>query len=150
MDTTYLIPPLTRFTFLHDVAPVEEEHPIVYSEQALVALLMERIGGLPQEVFVVVGLNTVHQLIGVEILYVGTLDTIQVRAAEVFRSAILMNAAKIIVAHNHPSGDLTFSGGDTYTTQLLKQAGEALSIPLLDHLLVSRTKWASMKEERGW
>lgn len=90
----------------------------------------------PQEVFVVFILNTRHNVVGVHEVTRGILDASLIHPREVFRPAILANAAGIIVAHNHPSGDPTPSPEDRAITRQLGDAGRAVGIPLLDHIVV--------------
>jgi DNA repair protein RadC len=81
-------------------------------------------------------LNTRHRLIGFESVCQGTLDTLLMHPREVLRPATVHNAAAIIIAHNHPSGDPTPSDGDIAATRDLIQAAEVLKIPLLDHIII--------------
>jgi DNA repair protein RadC len=76
----------------------------------------------------------------------GTLQSALVRPAEVFRAAIRANAAAMVVAHNHPSGKAAISSDDESITRRLVEAAEIVDIPLLDHLVVGRDSWASMRE----
>ncbi|MBW1873264.1 MAG: hypothetical protein JRJ19_14435, partial [Deltaproteobacteria bacterium] len=69
-----------------------------------------------------------------------------VRVGELFREAIRRNAAAIIVAHNHPSGDPTPSPEDITLTRQVVEAGELLNIGVLDHLVLGRRRWVSLKE----
>lgn len=79
-------------------------------------------------------------------LYKGSLNSSVVRVAEVFREAIRCNAAAIIVAHNHPSGDPTPSPEDIRVTRDIRQAGTLLDIELLDHVIIGAQRYVSMKE----
>jgi DNA repair protein RadC len=81
-------------------------------------------------------LNTRDRLIGFESVCQGTLDTLLMHPREVLRPATVHNAAAIIIAHNHPSGDPTPSNGDVQVTRNLIQAAEVLKIPLLDHVII--------------
>ena len=82
-------------------------------------------------------LNTKHRLIGVHIVSVGTLDASLVHPREVYKAAYLSNAAALVLAHNHPSGDPTPSGEDRALSDRLRQAGELLGISLLDFVIVT-------------
>jgi DNA repair protein RadC len=75
----------------------------------------------------------------------GTIDATLAYPREVFRAALLSNAARIIVAHNHPSGDPTPSPADRLLTARLVSAGEILGIPLADHLVVGDGTWVSFR-----
>ena len=77
----------------------------------------------------------------------GILDSTVVHPREVFKPAILSNAASILVGHNHPSGDPTPSGEDGQVTERLQQAGDVLGIDLLDHVIIGEEgRWVSLKE----
>jgi DNA repair protein RadC len=75
-------------------------------------------------------------LIGLHTVSIGTLDSAMVMPREVFKAALLANAARILAAHNHPSGDPEPSAEDRLVTARLKQAGEILGIELVDHLIL--------------
>src|SRR5207244_2397556 len=77
---------------------------------------------------------------------VGSLDATIVHPREVFKPAILMNAAQILVAHNHPSGDPEPSPEDRLITNRLSQVGETLGIELLDHVIVGDQTFVSLKQ----
>ncbi len=108
------------------------------------------LGAMPgeQERFWVVLLTTEHAVIAVETLYVGTIDTIVIRPAEVYGSAIRVNAAAIVVAHSQPSGEPEPSPEDVRITRELIAAGQLLELPLLDHLIVGNGRWVSLREWR--
>jgi len=85
----------------------------------------------------------VHQ----QIIYQGTVNSSVVRIAEVFKPAVIRTCPAIVVVHNHPSGDVTPSDEDVRTTRLLVEAGHLLDIELLDHVIVGRYRWVSLKAE---
>lgn len=101
-----------------------------------VTMLRPLFAGLDREQFVVVLLDTKHRPIGVNVVAVGNLNTALVHPREVFRPAIAMPCAAIIVAHNHPSGDPSPSPEDVSLTRRLREAGEILGIPVLDHVIL--------------
>lgn len=82
----------------------------------------------------------------IALVYSGSLNTTVVRVAEVFREAIRSNSAGIIVVHNHPSGDPTPSPEDVRVTEMLVEAGALLDINVLDHLVIGRNRYVSLKE----
>jgi len=104
------------------------------------------------ENFMVVHLNTRRKAIGFEIISTGTLDTLLVHSREVFKSAILTNAAAIAIAHNHPSGDAGPSEADIKVTRDLIRAGQLLKIEVVDHLILGQATpeqpkaWSSLRE----
>jgi DNA repair protein RadC len=125
---------------------------VIRSPADAAALLMPEIGHLEQEHFVVLLLDTRNRVIAQETLYKGSLNASHIRVGEVFREAIRRNCAAIIVAHNHPSQDCSASPEDIALTRLLLEAGKTLDVELLDHILVSRTRFVSLHERGlgGW
>ncbi|MCL5115953.1 MAG: DNA repair protein RadC [Firmicutes bacterium] len=97
-----------------------------------------------QEEFRVILLNTKGFVLGIETLFRGGLDRVEVFPREVFRSAVARSAASIVVAHNHPSGDPQPSRQDRELTRLLESAGELMGIPVLDHVIVGRSRHMSL------
>ncbi len=118
----------------------------VGSPSDVARLLMAEMAHLEQEHFVVLFLDTRNQMIGRETLYVGSLNVTHIRVSEAFRGAARHNAAAIVVAHNHPSGDPSPSPQDVEVTRQLVQAGELLDIELLDHLVIGKQQFVSMRE----
>jgi len=98
---------------------------------------------LLQEKFLVIYLNTKKELIGYDILFVGTLDSTSFHPREVLKGAIKKSASAIIVMHNHPSGTVTPSNNDTILTKQLIGACELVGIPLLDHLITNGSDYYS-------
>ncbi len=126
--------------------PAEERQPIASPADAA-NLLMYRMAALEQEYLFVILLDTRNRVIGVPLeVYHGSLNTSLIRVGEVFREAIRVNAAGIIVAHNHPSGDPSPSPEDVAVTRALVEAGKLLDIELLDHLVFGRYRFVSLKE----
>lgn len=101
------------------------------------------------EKFGILTLNTRNVVVGVHVLSQGSLNSSIVHPREVFKAAILNNAATIVCFHNHPSGDVTPSPEDIQLTQRLVEAGEMLGITVLDHIIVGDHTFASLKE-RGY
>lgn len=105
------------------------------------------IGRDDREAFFVMCLNTKNHVVAVHRCHIGSLNASIVHPREVFKSAILNNAASVIVAHQHPSGDITPSMEDINVTKRLAEAGKLLGIEVLDHLVVSNEgKFTSLKE----
>lgn len=101
-----------------------------------------------REVLLVMMLNTKNQVIGLHRAHVGSLNASVVHPREVMKSAIINNAASIIVSHQHPSGDPTPSREDIEVTRRLAEAGKILGVELLDHVIVTYTgKNVSLKEK---
>ncbi|HEY8485776.1 MAG TPA: DNA repair protein RadC [Limnochordales bacterium] len=112
-------------------------------------LLGPELGHQDREQFVVVLLDSRHRVMGVHGVSVGELDRTPVHPREVFKPAIRLSSAAIIVAHNHPSGDPTPSLEDREVTRRLVEAGRLLGIEVLDHVVIGRGRYASLKE-LGW
>ncbi|MCX6730281.1 MAG: DNA repair protein RadC [Candidatus Roizmanbacteria bacterium] len=100
-----------------------------------------------KEYFVVFYLNTRNQMIQKEVVSIGSLNTSIAHPREVFEPAVRHHAGQIILAHNHPSGDPTPSHEDKGTTKRLVQAGEILGIEVVDHVVVTKEGFVSMKEK---
>ena len=124
-----------------------EERLQVRSPADLAPLLMLELAPLDQETLRVVLLNTKNQVVKFQDVYKGSLNSSLVRIAEVFKEAVRVNAAAIIVAHNHPSGDPTPSAQDIEVTARLARVGETLGIPLLDHIVVGRRRCISLRAQ---
>ena len=97
------------------------------------------------ECFVVLFLNTRKRVKGHQLVTIGTMDTLLVHAREVFRAAILISASAVILLHNHPSGDPTPSEADIKVTRDLIRAGQLLKIEVLDHIVVGRPGFQSLR-----
>ena len=122
-----------------------EEEPIISPKH--VADIVVDISKSKKENFVVLYLDVRNQLIDREVISTGTLNANLVHPREVFQPAIVKCGASIILTHNHPSGDTTPSDADIILTKRLIRAGEIMGIEVLDHVIVSRRSYLSMKDE---
>lgn len=123
---------------------LQHEAPLLDTPERVADLLREDNRLREVEQLQVLLVNTRHRLIRVERLSQGTQDTLLVHPRDVFRAAIVANAASVIVAHNHPSGDPTPSAQDIKVTRDLIRAGQLLKIDLMDHVILGR-----LSETRG-
>ena len=123
-----------------------EERYAIHSPEDVAALLTPEMAALDKEHLRVLTLDRKNRVMENERLYVGSVNSTHVRAAEVFRTAIKQNYPGVIVVHNHPSGDPEPSAHDVAVTQALVQAGRMLDIELLDHVVVARDGFVSMKD----
>ena len=96
-----------------------------------------------REKFIVIHLNIKNNILSYEIVSIGSLTTSVVHPREVFKGALLANAASVIFLHNHPSGDPEPSEDDKDITKRLKQAGKILGINVLDHIIIGGDTWYS-------
>lgn len=117
----------------------------IHSPEDVAALVMDDMRHLDREHFKTVFLNTKNQVLGMETISVGTLDSSIVHPRELFKAAIKKSCAGVILVHNHPSGDPTPSREDIEITKRLSQAGGILGISVLDHLIIGDNKFISLK-----
>ena len=105
-----------------------------------------KLGNKEREIFSVLYLNSQHQLISYEELFLGTIDGASIHVREIVKLGLSLNAAAIVCAHNHPSGICEPSKADKFITQRIKDACELVDIRMLDHLIVSATGSVSLAE----
>ncbi|MFZ0258259.1 MAG: DNA repair protein RadC [Gammaproteobacteria bacterium] len=125
-----------------------EKRTKINSPADAASLLLPDMMFLEQEHLVVVLLNTRNEVLSTKMVYKGSLNTAVIRIAEVFKDAIRQNAAALIVAHNHPSGDPAPSPEDLRVTREIVNAGKLLSIDVLDHVIIGHNRYTSLKERR--
>jgi len=123
-----------------------EERPSVHTPADAAELVQYEMRALEQEELRVLLLDTRNRVQHIETVYRGSVNSSQVRVAEIFKSAIRRNATHLIVIHNHPSGDPTPSPDDVAITRAILQAGELLDIKLLDHIIIGNGRFVSLKE----
>ena len=110
------------------------------------AAFMTALRDEPSEVFAILCLTTKHRVIAYHEVSRGTLDATLVHPREVFKAALLVNSAAILISHNHPSGDSTPSADDVALTSRLAAAGEILGVPVLDHIVIGDGRYFSFRE----
>jgi len=131
------------------VSLASQERAVINSPQDVANLLLADMAVLDQEHLRILLLNTRNEVLGIQEIYVGNVNSSVVRAAEVFRPAVQANAPSIIVVHNHPSGDPAPSSQDVDITNELISTGKLLGIELLDHVVLGRgNRFVSMNERR--
>jgi DNA repair protein RadC len=123
-----------------------EERSAIHCPADAAALVSYEMSLLVQEELRVFLLDTRNRVISIEMVYRGSLNSSQVRIAELFKNAIRSSAASIIIVHNHPSGDPTPSPEDVAITRAIVNAGKLLDIPLLDHIVIGRGIFVSLKD----
>jgi DNA repair protein RadC len=118
----------------------------INSPEDVADLLKYDLVGLEQEVLIVLLLDTRnHVLENVEV-YRGSVNSSQVRVAEIFTFAVRRNAPSLIIVHNHPSGDPSPSPDDVAITRAIIQAGKMLDIDVIDHIVIARDGFVSLKQ----
>lgn len=122
------------------------ERKSIQSPNDAAHLIVHEMSALEQEELWVMQLNTRNNHIATDVVYRGSLNSSQVRVGELFKGAVRRNAATIIVAHNHPSGDPTPSPDDIAVTRAIVETGNLLDIEVLDHLVIGGGKYISLKQ----
>ena len=123
--------------------------PPLRNPEAAYQLVAEQAALWDREHFLALVLDARFRLLGVDEIAVGSLSQSIVHPREVFKAAILANAAALICVHNHPSGDPRPSREDHEVTRRLREAGDLLGVQLLDHLVVCRDGFYSFAREGG-
>ena len=124
-DAPYVNSPADAYNLLRDMETLEQEH------------------------LRVIALNTKMRSLGVIEIYIGSINNVQIRLAEVFRPAIQRNANALILAHNHPTGDACPSPDDVAITRAAVQAGKLMDINVADHIVIGRGGCYVSLKERG-
>jgi len=118
----------------------------VKSPADIAQLFMVEMMALDQEELWVACLDTKNRLIKIDKVYRGSVNTAMIRVGEVYKAALRVNAASIIVAHNHPSADPTPSPEDILVTRQIVEAGKLLDVEALDHLILASSRYVSLRE----
>jgi DNA repair protein RadC len=126
-------------------AQMPDARPQIASPDDIVTLVQIEMAALDQEELRVVLLDTKNRVLAMRTVYQGSVNSAQIRVAEVFRDAIRLNAVALVAVHNHPSGDPTPSAADVTVTAELSRAGSLLDIELLDHLIIGDGRWVSLR-----
>lgn len=118
----------------------------VISPKDVFEFLKHDLQYLKQENFIGIYLDTKNNIIDIKTIFIGTLSMSVVHPREVFNWAVRLSAASIIICHNHPSGDPTPSPSDVEVTKAIKTAGKTMNIELVDHVIIGKGRFSSMKE----
>ncbi len=128
------------------VSTQPNERATVRSPQDVNNLLMAEMALLEQEHLRVILLNTRNQVLAIPEVYKGNVNSAVVRVGELLRDAVREGCPAVIVVHNHPSGDPTPSADDVAITKQMVEAGALLGIDVLDHVVIARQGFVSLKE----
>ena len=123
------------------------ERVTVDSPATAAAILSKELMWQNQERFAVVMLDVKNRLLATKILTIGTATETLIHPREVFRETVRQGSTKLIIAHNHPSGNLEPSPEDIYLTEQLLQGAQYLDIPLLDHLIIGNGNHQSLRQQ---
>lgn len=118
----------------------------VTGSKALGEMMIGELKDLQQEHLVGIFLNTRNEIIRKETIFIGTLNQSIAHPREIFRAAVKCSAARIVLVHNHPSGDLRPSPQDVNFTERMMESGKMLGIEVIDHLIVTEGAYASVRE----
>jgi len=109
-------------------------------------LVKDELANSDREMLLSVMLTVKNQLIGIETVSIGSINSTAMLPREIFKSAILANAVSIVLCHNHPSGELIPSKEDIQFTNIIVDAGKLLGISVFDHLIVSNKGYRSLRD----
>jgi len=120
---------------------------IIHKSDEVAKIYIPRLQDLKKEIFMVVLLASNNKIIRDAIISEGILNASVVTPREVFREAILGMAAAIILIHNHPSGNPEPSNEDLQLTRQMKEVGQAMNIPVLDHIIIAGAQYTSFADK---
>lgn len=123
-----------------------QSRPSIRTPADVAAVVMDDLRFCDREHFVVLLLNTRHDLVGKSVLTRGGLASSPVHPRELFKAAVRESAAAVILVHNHPSGDPTPSRADLVLTARLCQAGRVMGIPIVDHVIIGDGRYESLRQ----
>jgi DNA repair protein RadC len=146
-DKTRTIPQL-KVVVVGSIAAEDGEKYVVSSAESVYELPMlnELMRTADRETFVCLHLNTKNHLISWEVISIGSLNASLMHPRELFKGAILANAASVVLVHNHPSGDPEPSGADIQLTRRLMKAGDLMGIEVLDHVIFGEEECVSLRD----
>ena len=127
----------------------DHETTLVRTPADAARVCCELLEGFDREVFLAIALSTANRVIGAHVCHVGTVDACVASPREVYRFCLLVNARSVIVAHNHPSGNLEPSSADVQVSKQIKAAGEAVGVTLLDSVVCGYDGRYTSLVERG-
>jgi DNA repair protein RadC len=130
--------------------PGSDAYRRTFSGSADTYQFLKELADCDREKFIALHLDNKHGLICVDVVSVGSLTTSIVHPREVFKIALVVNAAAVIFVHNHPSGDPTPGKDDLNITTRLREAGDLLGIRVLDHIVIGRDRYVSFVDDGYW
>ena len=123
-----------------------EPPPRCSNPQALADWVLAELADRPQEHMLAVYLDTRNRVIGWTVADVGTMNRAAVEPRTILQTGLLLNAAGVAIAHNHPSGDPSPSAEDLSFTRRMAEAGEIVGVRLVDHLVIGDGNWVSLRQ----
>jgi DNA repair protein RadC len=126
---------------------IEEPKRKICSPKEVYAFMYPKIREQKKERFITLYLDTKNQILKEEVISIGSLNASIVHPREVFKGALELSSASIIMIHNHPSGDPGPSREDIMVTEKLCEGGKLLGIDVLDHIIIGDGRYTSLKDE---
>lgn len=126
-------------------AYVAEEKPVIHDPENVYKLMLPLTLGAMQKSFFALILDTKSHILEIHPVVMGLADRVMIHPREVFRQAILLNASRVILVHNHPSGDPTPSSQDVASNRQLVEAGKIIGIEVLDHVVMGQRTTAERR-----
>ena len=124
------------------------KYSVTLTTPSSVVTMLAHLKRLDREHFVCVHLDTRNTVLGVETVSIGSLNYSIVHPRECFKAALLLNAAAVILVHNHPSGSVEASAEDIALTKRMVQAGKLIGIEVLDHIIIGGENYMSFKQKQ--
>ena len=122
---------------------------VIHNPQDVYEIMADKISNLNVEQFEIISLSTKNQVLDIATISLGTINSSLAQPREIFQKALKNNAAALILVHNHPSGDTSPSKQDIAVTKRIINAGEIMGINVLDHIIVGRNGFFSIKESNS-
>ncbi|WDF81689.1 DNA repair protein RadC [Lacticaseibacillus pabuli] len=122
-------------------------HDQVFSSEQIGQHLSQRYAGIKQEQLIVFYLNVKNRIISEEVVAMGTIESSAVDLRVILRRALLLGASRLVLSHNHPSGDCAPSSQDESLTESLRVSSQMIGVELLDHLVVGGNDYVSFREK---
>lgn len=126
----------------------KENKRIIQSAYDVYHDLFPSLAHLMQEHFMAIYLNTKSEVITKETIFIGTINQTLIHPREIFKTAIKLSASAVIFVHNHPTGDSTPSKADLRATETLIQASDLMGIDLIDHIIIGKGEFYSIKDQK--
>jgi len=130
----------------YEIISVRKKNTIRMKNPGVIYNAIKRYLNKNQEIFLVITMNVKLNIIAIHIATIGLMNRTIIHPREVFRHAYIDNAYAVVVAHNHPSGELIPSDEDIEITERLVEAGKILGINVIDHLIISQNGFNSLRE----
>ena len=137
-----------KFLFSKEEVTKLDEKVVINHPTKIVEWLNNKIGYMEQEHFMIIFLNNRNEIISNKNMYIGLSNSCNVSVKEVYTQALRVNASKLLLVHNHPSGNIEPSIEDVQVTNQFIETGKLVGIQVIDHIIVSHNRYFSFKEKQ--